>query len=272
MSLTTSCEHYVYGSTAEPKRVFGEGDALNAFYDVMTKELPGIWDLNESLLTLADPEATSYTWVLPDNFHVHIKVMTQVEEPIEFLGETHMIPRKVQGPVENDLSLGANTIHSVDGMVVREILRRCYYDADHISEINRMLASGLYEPKSAMNRTQDEELVAVWDRYLESGFLSARVLELLDVENLWWIDRYAVLELINSLPAKPFAVLTVHDCFRVHPNYGNDLRFQYNKILSEIAASDMLQYIVNQISKEQLIVAKYGDVSDSVLVANYALS
>lgn len=262
----------LYGSTAEPRKVFGEGDRLDTFYDVMTEELPGIWELNQSLLGLADPTADEYSWVLPDNFHVKTRVMTTVETPIDFLGETHLVPRKVQGPVERDLSLGANTTHSVDGMVVREITRRCRYDADKIKRIQFGLKSGYIFPKSTMERPEDELVIKLWDHYMVSGFLSARILELLDEENLWWVDKDVILALIDTLPKKPFDVLSVHDCFRVHPNYGNDLRRQYNQILSDIAKSNLLQYIVSQIAGEELDVQRYGFLDQQVLEANYALS
>lgn len=60
--------------------------------------------------------------------------------------------------------------------------------------------------------------------------------------------------------------------FRVHPNYGNDLRRQYNRILYEIGRSDMLAYIASQISGEPVQVAKYGRIGERVIEANYALS
>ena len=60
--------------------------------------------------------------------------------------------------------------------------------------------------------------------------------------------------------------------FRCHPNYGNDLRMQYNRILSEIAGSNLLGYLVKQIAKRDIKVVKYGDLSDAILESNYALS
>lgn len=60
--------------------------------------------------------------------------------------------------------------------------------------------------------------------------------------------------------------------FRVHPNYGNDLRRQYNQILSEIAASDMLLFIVNQLDSD-ITTVQLGDLdAQEVLTAEYALS
>jgi len=262
----------LYGSTREPKKAFGEGERLSAFYDVMVTELPGVWEVNEGLLSLADPDAIVYNWVLPDNFHVQTKVMTTENQEVIFLGDHYTVPKIVQGPVERDLSLGANTTHSVDGMVVREMSRRCTFNQAHVSNLIYLLKSGYYEPKSALDRQMDAEMQVLWDHYLQSGFLSARILDLLDNENLWWVDKTVILDLLQSLPAKPFPVLAVHDCFRVHPNYGNDLRRQYNRILSDIAKSNILQFLVDQISNEHQEVRKHGDLSNIVLTANYALS
>lgn len=262
----------LYGSKKEPKRVFGEDDQLDAFYAVMEEEVPGIWELNEALLTLTNPEATEYSWVLPDNFHVKTKVMTTVDQKVLFLGDVYIVPKKVQGPVELDLSLGANTVHSIDGMIVREIMRRCSFDQAIIEDIRITLESGLHDYKSAMDREQDQLLMTLWEHYLVSGFLSARILELMDDQNMWWVDHTVILKLIYSMPKKPFQVLSVHDCFRVHPNYGNDLRRQYNQLLSEIAQSDMLQFLVDQIRPNEITVTKKGDLSLKVLESNYALS
>ena len=61
--------------------------------------------------------------------------------------------------------------------------------------------------------------------------------------------------------------------FRVLPNYGNDLRRQYNRILSEIAKSDLLSFLVSQIVKRKVPVNKLDpDLWKDILEANYALS
>lgn len=63
--------------------------------------------------------------------------------------------------------------------------------------------------------------------------------------------------------------------FRVHPNYGNDLRKQYNQILFEIAQSTLLQSMVDQITAptgRSITVEKEGMDPTDILQADYALS
>ena len=111
------------------------------------------------------------------------------------------------------------------------------------------------------------------DLHRESGFLSARVLKYVDPANMGHIEPGVLLSLVQSLPAKPFQVLSVHDCFRVLPNYGNDLRRQYNQLLAEVSRSDLLSFLVSQIVKRRITVTKLDpDMFDDILETNYSLS
>ena len=127
-----------YSSRAEPKRVFGEGDLLNLFYETLATLAPAAWELNEIMLGLWDPTALEHSWVLPDNFHCHIKVMSQVKETVQFLDKPYDVFYNVNAPMDAGRSLGANTIHSVDGMIVREITRRCDYDLEVVAACKRI--------------------------------------------------------------------------------------------------------------------------------------
>jgi hypothetical protein len=57
----------------------------------------------------------------------------------------------------------------------------------------------------------------------------------------------------------------VHDCFRVLPNYGNDLRRQYNLLLSQMAESNLLSSIVSQITGRKI----QADKLDPSLIRRY---
>jgi hypothetical protein len=61
--------------------------------------------------------------------------------------------------------------------------------------------------------------------------------------------------------------------FRCHPNYGNDLRRQYNTILCQIKNSELLKFIASQVANQKIKVQKVGKIPDEVILnANYTLS
>lgn len=257
-----------FGSTARPKQIFGEGKLLDTFHATMELKAPGAWEANKAIKELWQPGALSHDWVLPDNYHVHIDVMDMEEQAIQFLNRPYMVQHKVNRGTKEGRSLQANSIHSVDGLVVREVLRRCLFSREDIMRIINSLNSN-----SKSTTTKEDKLVMkLWAHFEKTGFLSARILDCLNKDNMGHVDPVRVVKLIKTLPNCPFQVLTIHDCFRCLPNYANDLRRQYNQILSEIAASDMLTSIASQIAGQQVIVNKLKDLSNQVLQANYALS
>lgn len=266
----------LYSSTAEPERVFGTGDKLDTFYAVMEEEATGIWKLNKALIKLWRPENSVNEWMLPDGFNVKIKVMDKEITDVVFLDETYEITRNVNQPTKTGRSISANLVHSLDGMVVREILRRCYHNADQLAKVEELCLRHSDRTKrmfADQAKTHNERMVAMLAKaYDQSGFLSARILDFIDDSSILFAPTGAVWALLDSVPSKSFPVITVHDCFRVHPNYANDLRQQYRTILAEIAESKMLDYLASQIAGVQLETPKIDDIASKVREAEYALS
>ena len=275
----------LYGSKAVPRDVFGYGTALLAlFYGVMEQLAPGAWELNQAFLDLWDAQATMNSWTLPDNFHVHVKVMAPEKEAFTFMGQSVEYSRLVNKATPDGRSLGANVTHSIDAMIVREMTRRCGFDPLRVEFILRAL-DGIddgvpQDPKTpeemALQRLRDkdtEKVLTLWGHYLESGYLSSRILEHLHSDNVHLVEQGPIRELIESLPAKPFEVLSVHDCFRCLPHYGNELREQYNLQLSLIAKSNLLSFLLTQIRGVETKIGKIDpDLWRQVANANYALS
>lgn len=106
--------------------------------------------------------------------------------------------------------------------------------------------------------------------------MSTRMFEYLDEHNggILTLEEQAVLkEIIDSMPPKPFNVLIVHDCFRVLPNHGNAIRKMYNRLLMEIARSNLLSFLMTQIVGRLITISKLDpDLHTEILEANYALS
>lgn len=263
-----------YNSKAEPRKIFGEGSLLNTFFETVEDMAPGCWELNEAFLDMWDPEALSNDWVLPDNFHVHVKVMSQVSETVNFLNEPFEIHRMVNAPTKEGRSLAANCVHSIDGMIVREMARRCMYDPYRIELINLMLDGeelGWTDPEKQAGH--DHMVSVLWNHYKNSGYLSARILDHISSKSMTNKMHSVIVELVDSLPTKPFKVLSIHDCWRCLPTYGNDLRKQYALQLHLIAKSELLSFLVSQLLKRKVQIGKLDHtLADDILDTDYSLS
>ena len=261
----------LYGSEQEPAEVFGTGDTLHTFYHVVQTHMPYVWELNAAFLDMWNPEATMYSWVLPDNFHVHNKVMATEKEQVTFLGDTYEVTKKVNKPTKKGRSLCANVVHSIDAMIVRELTRRCSYDMNQINKVGLCLMQ--YGVENAKEAFHEDEVTILWGHYKQTGYLSARILDYINEDTVCYVDRDVVMELVESLPKKPFNILAIHDAFRVLPAYGNDLREQYNLQLAMIAKSNLLSSIVSQIVGQDVDIGKADEnMWKQIKDANYALS
>lgn len=269
----------LYGSKAQPRKLFGDGTpALDLFYKTMETEIPGAWELNLALKGLWQPYATEHEWVMPDNFHVSMKVEDLETDEVVFLGDAVEVYTKQAKGSATGLSLSPNVVHSIDGMMVREITRRCTYDqkhVDHLKELCKFMLQRTSKNRKVLmgrGRQKDLLLTKIWKRCLKSGFLSARIIDLVDEKNIGIVSIAMLKNMLDNLPKKSFPVLSIHDCFRVHPNYANDLRRQYNIILAELAGSEILSDIATQITGKRQQLQKLGDIAADIRKADYALS
>lgn len=63
------------------------------------------------------------------------------------------------------------------------------------------------------------------------------------------------------------------DCFKFHPNYGNDVRQQYINILAELADSSVLSAIATQVAGRTINVTKLSsNLATYIKQSEYALS
>ena len=256
----------LYGSTATPKEIFS--DNIDIFYDTMEEIAPGAWDLNIGLQELwGEIDSNEYSWTLPDNFHAHIETKKKDYVPFTMFDEKYEAVVKLNERPEFHKGLGPNLIHSVDGMVVREMARRCMFDQDKVNQIIASLdGTGVDGETSEMVRT-------LWDHYLETNFLSVRILDYLTEDTMGIVDSLVIAKLIQTLPDRPFDIITVHDCFRCHPNSGNDVRLQYNHIMADINDSLLLRSMARQVTGKPVSTRKVGTIDrNAILEANYMIA
>ena len=264
-----ACMTSFYGSVATPKGYFGED--INVFYETMEKMAPGAWDLNLGIQELWDEvEGTTYDWTMPDNFYACIETHDKDVIKFKFLDKEFQVVQKVNERPRFHKGLGPNLVHSVDGMIVREMYRRCQYDLNTMQRVLGLIAEGVTDGTTGKSAAMVQSL---WELYQESGFLSVRILDYLYEDTCGLVDMQIIQDLIVTMPHVPFQLVTVHDCFRCHPNYGNDLRRQYNTILADINDSNLLPFIASQVAKQPISARKVGKIPREVILnANYALS
>lgn len=115
-----------YGSTAQPKKIFGDGTAeLKAYYRALMERLPGAMKTLEVIQQFWDPTTTHHMWTLPDEHTACVPVTGPIDKSLEIdeLGHLRMAYRtNVLGTKDESRALAANVVHSIDGWVCRQMV------------------------------------------------------------------------------------------------------------------------------------------------------
>jgi len=266
-----------YGSKQKPKDVFGDGtEEYYAFHEANRRVAPGACELLDIFLQSWQPYALSHSWVMPDGFTVYVPVMVQKDTKIEVDELQHcsfIYRHDVNEGTEKGLSLAANICHATDGMVVRELSRRCNYDEAQLLRAKKVIERKVFGYVAYFNRPTPR---------IESLAISSKFCSLVGIESLNYIsvadfeDTY-LMQLLNLIDAtlehKSFPVTAVHDEFKSHANYVNVVRQTYIDIMAEIAESDMLSSILTQIRGEYFEVEKYSEnLGELIRSSEYGVS
>jgi hypothetical protein len=125
--------HY-YNSRATPKALLSD-EELKVFYEVMEGLLPGAEEVMTVINTCWNPEADHHSWTMPDGHTVYVPVIEGVNG-VYSDDEFGDIPLRWyhQTKSDNFRSLCPNVIHSIDGYVAREMIRRCDFQLSHIHD------------------------------------------------------------------------------------------------------------------------------------------
>ena len=125
---------HFYNSRATPKRLLSV-EELKVFYTVIEGFLPGADQVMDAINECWNPEATFHEWIMPDGHHVYVPVVEPIngtysdeqfsDIPLRWLRQTKS---------DNYRSLCPNVIHSVDGYVAREMVRRCDFQLSHVHD------------------------------------------------------------------------------------------------------------------------------------------
>ena len=165
-----------------------------------------------------------------------------------------------------------NATHAVDGFIVRELVRRCNYDRNHLVFISDLLGLHCLHPSTAKVTPHMEQITS------DHGYISLRGVEFITRDNV--LDyaleyRNELSKLIYEVLAKPrFDVVCIHDEFKCHPKYMNYLRECYMTILAELADSTVGQQIIRELRNDPTYILEKlsNDLGDEIMKAEYFLS
>lgn len=262
-----ACVPFFYGSKAKPKEIFTEGsEAYNAFFSGMHRTLPGVIKAMEVMEGSWQKFALYHAWDMDDGYHVHAPVMDKVDTPIEVdeLGGARFTHRFTtnQGSYTGT-SLQANITHSTDGLVVREMSHRCNHDKGfledqmkliekHCKQADGVITSRDYMPTlGRLEKINSKNISLYAENYLR--------------------QQYELIQ--RTMDRKSFEMVSVHDEFKCLANYGNELRQTYIDLMVEIAQSNMLQRIINQVrGTNGKLNKESNDLAEYIKGSNYALS
>lgn len=253
-----------YGSSAEPVKLLGKGTPqLRAFYTMLGEAFKGPWDLTQELINAWQPYTAYHEWTLPDGHTAHVKVMqskdviVEVDE-LDHATFTHRV--MINEGTESGVSLVANVVHSVDAMLVRETARRCNYDGLKLSRTLRELEKITpYENVEVTN----------WDNFISLAHVNNDTYMDLDSN-----DRLRLMILIQEVLEYPsFESAMIHDSFWCSPLHMNRLRYHVCSIFAELADSDLLTQIFNDLYGTQGTYEKLSnDLGELIRSSNYFLS
>lgn len=268
----------VYGSTAVPKEVFGEGDLLDVFYSAVAVVAPAAFELMTALLHTWQPYALQHSWVMPDNHHVMIKVLEQKETRIEVDELNHATFTTyvtINQGTEKGVANVANVTHSVDAYVLRSVIRRASYDVKKVKEAYQLLNSSLSVDADATEPC-DDALQTMLDIYKYSAMLDVSIIDYINEKNVHHVPLTMVIRLLavltEMLARGSSPVVTVHDSFGSLPTHCNTVRYWYKEICAELAESNMLAFLVSQITgKRVTYVKKSNDLGNKIRNSSYGI-
>ena len=134
-SIVKQCvmTHY-YNSKATPRGLLSE-DELVLFYNTLEGLLPGAEEIMNAINGAWNSNSDHHSWIMPDGHTVYVPVV-EPKQGWYTDAKYGQIPLRWyhQTKSTNFRSLCPNVIHSIDGYVAREMIRRCNFQLSHIHD------------------------------------------------------------------------------------------------------------------------------------------
>lgn len=254
----------LYGSKAKPKELFGK-QLLPYFYKAMDECCTGAMDLLSWLLN-SWQDIQVQSWVLPDGHTAYIPTMQQVTKRVSIneLNYTPVVTYYENIASDKGIANAANVVHSVDALVLRELVRRCNYHKGELKIFLRLHTN-------AEQTKQVDDTLWINERFKATGFASISFIEAIEYNNITKVSnelREALASICEHILSHPkFEVITIHDSFACSPVNMQRLREHYNNILVELYESHTLDDLLSQVYQTEITV-NVGEKTLSNIIRN----
>lgn len=251
-----------YESVATPMNLFG--DDYDKFVAAASKMLPGPWALKEAISSCMKYK-DFYGWTMMDGFKVNMDVTTPIECSMDIGGLNMEWVEHRKAPVGTK-GLTANVTHSLDALVLREVLRRTHCEYQWYPEHQLTPFETL--------RDKDIALMQSILRWQRSKFLTVEFLDHVDQCNQHLVpqelkDAVDALHMTSDMYIQP-----IHDCYRVRATDASDLFLIVKQVMADLAYSKSAWWILTQLGFEGTIndnEAKRAALKEQVLQSSYLI-
>lgn len=168
-----------------------------------------------------------------------------------------------------------NVTHSVDGYVLRSVIRRASFDVKKVQAAYQLLNSSL-SVDADTTEPCDDALQTMLDIYKYSAMLDVSIIDYINEKNVHHVPLPMVIRLLavltEMLARGSSPVVTVHDSFGALPCHCNTVRYHYKEVMAELAESTILEFIVSQIVGQKVTyVKKSNNLGDLIRNSNYSI-
>ena len=211
---------------------------------------------------------TSYNWRMPNGYEIYTPVLvTDKLTTVNMLGGSFRYETKFIGEDLSYKGLLANIAHSTDAFVSDEVGDRVGYNRDIVMNGLTVIQRALGNYKGEACTDTVPSIRWINDMGLGKYHTIAQVRKQFTLGQLQAMHDLA----IDVMKWESFPNFARHDEFCSYPIAMNNIRYWYQRVMSEIASSNLLSEILSSICDEEVIIDKI-DISKEVLQGSYGLN
>lgn len=225
-----------YESVATPQNLFGED--YDKFVAAASKMLPGPWAMKDAIASCMDCRS-DYRWVMMDGYEVHMEVTESIECGMDIGGGHMMNWREHRKAAVKTKGLTANVTHSLDALVLREVLRRthtayAWYPEHQLTPFEEL-------------REKDICLMQSVLRWQQTQFVTFEILDHCDALNQHLVPQALRDALDARTVTEDMYVQPIHDCYRVKATDASKLFQIVKEVMADLAFAKTAWWLLPQL-------------------------